>query len=55
MDDKGDLLLFILVCSAAIVFAEYQARQVATARWLLLSTLWVTVVGMVFWVMWVGG
>lgn len=54
MDDPTDMAIFILVCSAAIFFAEVQARQVATMRWLLLSALWVTVVGMVFWVMWVG-
>jgi hypothetical protein len=46
----GRIVLFLLVCSLALFFAEMQARQEASSRWLCLALVWITVVGMLVYV-----
>ena len=42
-------MVFMLVVATAIVFAEYQVRQEATARWVCLALIWLITVGMLLW------
>lgn len=46
-----ELAPFLLVCTLALAFAEYQVRRRATLRWLLLAVVWLVVVGLLLWVM----
>jgi len=46
---RGDLILFMVVVAGAILFAEMQARQVATTRWLCLALVWIVTMGMCIW------
>lgn len=46
----GDLVLFLIVCSLALFFAEMQAQRQASSRWLCLALVWVTVIAMLIYV-----
>jgi cytosine/uracil/thiamine/allantoin permease len=46
---KGDLLAFLVVCLAAVFFAEMQVRQVASLRWVCLALVYLTVMAMTIW------
>jgi hypothetical protein len=46
---RGDLLAFMVVCLAAIFFAEMQTRQVASMRWVCLALVYITICAMTIW------
>jgi hypothetical protein len=46
---RGDLVLFLFVCSLAILLAEMQVRQTASLRWVCLALVYITVVAMTIW------
>jgi hypothetical protein len=47
---RGDLALFLFVCSLAVFFAEMQYRREASTRWLCLALVWITIVAMLIYV-----
>jgi hypothetical protein len=47
---RGDLILFMLVCSLAVFFAEMQVRREASFRWICLALVWITIVSMLIYV-----
>jgi hypothetical protein len=46
---KGNLIAFLVVCLAAVFFAELQVRQTASLRWVCLALVWITVMAMTIW------
>jgi hypothetical protein len=46
---RGDLLAFMVVCLAAVFFAEMQVRREPSFRWVCLALVWITVVAMTIW------
>ena len=49
MSDAGQVAIFLVVCSFALLFAELQVRREATTRWVCLALIWITVVAMSIW------
>ena len=46
---KGDLLLFMIVATITLAYAEYQTRIVATRRWVILAALWMILAWLLMW------
>lgn len=43
---RGDLLLFMFVCSLAILFAELQVQREVSTRGICYALVWIVVVAM---------